>query len=208
MKTSRLRLGIQILAGVLIFVAIGCVAQGIIAELGNAQSVPSVISCAQLGGNGPGGNGHVTVTDFHACTDMIVVSGGDGKTNWDEAFIPLVPTSDPDNKNFRVLLDTHEVSNPDALDKLNSGGSVTGIINNAAQGPDDKAKDLLKGSYSGVDLDKVYVVQHDMTAISRIAGIFLLIAGVVLFAASVFLLKKMPAAKTATVPAGPVSEKF
>ena len=208
MKTSRLRLGIQILAGVLIFVAIGCVAQGIIAELGNAQSVPSVISCAQLGGNGPGGNGHVTVTDFHACTDMIVVSGGDGKTNWDEAFIPLVPTSDPDNKNFRVLLDTHEVSNPDALDKLNSGGSVTGIINKAGQGPDDKAKDLLKGSYSGVDLDKVYVVQHDMTAISRIAGIFLLIAGVVLFAASVFLLKKMPAAKTATVPAGPVSEKF
>jgi hypothetical protein len=207
-KTSRLRLGIQILAGVLIFVAIGCVAQGIIAVLGNAQSVPSVISCAQLGGNGPGGNGHVTVTDFHACTDMIVVSGGDGKTNWDEAFIPLVPTSDPDNKNFRVLLDTHEVSNPDALDKLNSGGSVTGIINNAAQGPDDKAKDLLKGSYSGVDLDKVYVVQHDMTAISRIAGTFLLIAGVVLFAASVFLLKKMPAAKTAALPAGPVSEKF
>ena len=148
------------------------------------------------GGNGPGGNGHVTVTDFHACTDMIVVSGGDGKTNWTKRSFPLFRLLIRTTRIFGCSSTLTKLATRTRLDKLNSGGSVTGIINKAVQGPDDKAKDLLKGSYSGVDLDKVYVVQHDMTAISRIAGIFLLIAGVVLFAASVFLLKKMPAANS------------
>jgi hypothetical protein len=48
--------------------------------LGNAHSAPLAIACAELAKAGPGGNGHITITDFHACTDLIVVSRGDGKT--------------------------------------------------------------------------------------------------------------------------------
>ena len=204
-----MRLALKILAGVLILAALGCLMQGIIAIIGNAQSEPLTITCAQLGQSGPGSNGHVTVTNFHACTDLIVVTGGDGKTNWEEAFVPLVPAADPTKRDFRVLLDTRDINTQDKLSELDHAQSITGVINNAVQGPSDQAKNLLANSYPGVDLQKCYFIEHNMTVITRAQGACLIIAALVLVAITVIVIKKIPAAKTAAPPAaGPVSEKY
>lgn len=208
MNNPILRKLMQILSGVLVLVAVGCLGQGLIAVIGNVRSDPQTLTCAQLAQSGPGDNGHVTITQFHARTDQIVVSGGDGKTHWRKAFIPLVPASDPQASDFHVLLDSHEINTPAELSGLNTAPVVSGVINRAAQGPDSKAEDLLSASYPGVNVHQCWVVHHNMRVVTRAQGIGLLIASVVAIGLAWFVIKRIPPAPQNVADAGPVSAKF
>ena len=194
--------------GVLILVGLGCVGQGFIAVMGNAQHDPQVLTCAQLAQAGPGNNGHVTVTQFRARIDSIVVKGGDGKTYWREAFIPLVPDSDPQQNDFHVLLDSMTLDSPEKLRSLGIKSSVTGLINQVAEGPDERARQLLAGAYPGVDMSHCWVVHHDVSTFTRFEGIGLLVAGAVAFGVVVLIAKRTPASPPPLPTAGPVSSQF
>lgn len=192
----------------MILAAIGCIGQGVAGIAGNEQTEPQVISCAKLGAEGPGDNGHVTVTDFRACTDLVVVQGGDGKTYWNEAFVPLIPARDPDTKNFHVLLDSLTLDDGKKLAGLNSTSSVTGTINRIAQGPTEEAKALLANAYPGVNLNTCYVVHHNVVAISKSRAVVLFVASAVLIAGAVLIAKKMPSQPASGSTPGPVSGRY
>jgi hypothetical protein len=202
-----MRLSRIVLSAVLFLAGLSCIEQGVSGAFGKAQTSAQIITCSTLGGVGPGDNEHVTITEFHACTDLIVVSGGDMKSHWEQAFIPLVPASDPKSKNFHVVLDSTSITNPQELATLNNKNEVTGVINGLVKGPSDQAKGLLQDSYPDVNLGTCYFVNHEMRAISRTGGILLIVTGLVLFGVFVLVIKKTPAA-TSNAPAGPVSQKF
>jgi hypothetical protein len=135
---------------------------------------PQVLSAAQLLKQGPGDNQYVRLTDVLPRVDGVVVKGGNAKTYWETAYIPLVP--DDENAEAasdapQIILISKSVQSTEELRTLVKATSIDGILGSWENTLDDKARDLLKETYPKMDPAKCYLLTHNATPPSR-AGSF------------------------------------
>lgn len=179
---------ILMMVAVIAFLAgFGCLIAGIYEyKLSRGSSpTPQTISCADLITKGPGNNLHVIVTNFVLRRDAFVVSGGDRKTYWNTAYVPVVPAGDPRDslpETFGLILIADDAPHEHDLVQLQSTGQLHGMIVNSISGLDLETRDLLRDSYPRTDFEHCLLLEHNREPMSGTGALVITGTGAALLA--------------------------
>jgi hypothetical protein len=157
---------------------------------GKTKSQPQTLTATQLLQRGPGDNSYVRLTDVIPRVDAIVVEGGDHKTYWETAYIPLVPSAPEttaDDDAPQIILITKSVKDTAGLEALAKSGSIEGVLGAWDGVLDQESRDLLHKNYSKMDAAKCYLLSHDATPPSKAGSMVCMGVGVVLLVGIVLM---------------------
>lgn len=170
----------------------GCIISGIrlVERRGDASKVgettpePQDITLAKLIARGPEGNAHLRVTDLvldnqYLSKNKKTKSGVESvEYIWAVARVPGEPPGTP----IRVLVKNSRVSSQSDADSFLTARVVTGLVINKIDRPSDEEVRLLRGTFSGLDPDKVVLLhafREPPGQLARFNAIFSLVAGLI-----------------------------
>lgn len=157
----RIVLALLIGGGVLVFLGIKEMRLS-----GAAQAEPQTLTCEQLAKDGPGENAHVVITDFEP---LILEAVTEVKENNEDHFlkiwIPLAGKKEDGtagDMNVIFMSDQlHDVESVLTYLTADDGAKLQGMVINEVDSLGSKEKNVLKTGLAGVNLDKVWIVEHD-----------------------------------------------
>lgn len=156
-----------------------------------SKTEPQSITCQQLGESGPGDNLHIELTDFQLDTDNYVIEQkGRITKRWEKAFIPIMPAGQDEDElpdAFSVLLITEMAKSEQAVDELALGETITGMVINDITSLDSETEELLKEAYPEVDVDALWIVEHQRKPTAPAVAIAMSVLGVASLLASAAL---------------------
>jgi hypothetical protein len=130
--------------------------QRTIASLGRPE--PQTIRLADLAGNGPGDNVHVTVTDF-TLGERYVAETKRGR--WNRVWVPLFPARSAQKPGeVRVVVKSFKIPDEEALRQLYQQAKLTGVITNSIHSLGSKEIKELEQGYPGADFASALVVEE------------------------------------------------
>jgi hypothetical protein len=126
-----------------------------------AHPIPHEITCEQLIREGPGDNAHIVLTDYVLRDSKFVSKGGNNGIDWTEATIAADPASPPASNTVGVVVITTTARSITAIRRLSGKNRLVGIVLNPIKQLSDERGKALADTYPGIDLGKVWVVQHE-----------------------------------------------
>jgi ADP-ribose pyrophosphatase YjhB (NUDIX family) len=148
---------------------------------------PQIITAANLAEHGPGENHFVQLSEFVPQINSIVVEGGNRKTSWDAAYVPLFTAGDDIDAGDppRIILYSSSVKDQPSLDALATTHTLTGMI--SPWDIDEQTKGLFKKFYPRLDTTKCYILHQDDTPPGKSGSMFCMTLGVVLLGITVLV---------------------
>ncbi|MDJ0973162.1 MAG: hypothetical protein QNJ98_01715 [Planctomycetota bacterium] len=176
-----------------------------------AKRSPQTLTCAALAARGPGENAHVVVTDFMVVEGDFVYEP-DVNLEFKRVWVPVVAyaerPAEPEPKplfdlsqpkrpsiSFRVLVESSHLKTMDAVVAFNDEPQFQGLVINEIDSLDSETTKLLREGYPGIDLDRVWIVEHKRAPISRTKALIWLVAGLALLGVAVWLFRQGSAAE-------------
>lgn len=153
-----------------------------------ADVEPLEVTCLQLETEGYGDNAHVVIRDFVPSLHGFVYETSDNADRWDRVWLPLLSSESEylqrlqeladtygvfdvpkeeferlsEAAEFRVLLKSTALRSEAAVDQFGGPGeTVRGLIVNAVESLGSDERRLLTESYPNVDIDQVFIVEHN-----------------------------------------------
>ncbi len=146
--------------------------EGSLAFQSSAQ--PEEISLKELISRGPGGNGHIVLTRFALCGNLVHQT--DNKhTGWTNVWIPIIPIEEapkgadeaPTPKNVKALFFSINIHNELELESRLNKPKVQALVTNRISSLSGDVRKLLQQSYPDTDFDTCLIVQEGRTPFSR-----------------------------------------
>ncbi len=135
---------------------------------------PEEISLKDLLARGPDGNGHIILTHFELCANMVHQSEAK-KTGWTKVWIPIIPIEEavpgaaepPSPKNVKALFFSTNIRNEGDIRARLEKPKVQALVTNRITSLESDIRKLLQQSYPDTDFDKCLILQEGRTPFSR-----------------------------------------
>lgn len=212
---SRIKLGLIILGGIIVFMGFQEFRLGSI-----AKTEPSTISLYDIETNGTIDNAHVKITEHDAIYGGLVYSYKQKKGSSDEVsgstavketYYPILSPEHPFIKAVDALLDQYPDGIPDEVELPELTGikaivktkrfkkvvdfpevflqreeGVQGIVINEIESLGTEEADLMRESFPGADLENVLLIEEGRTPTSTMNSLGMMGGGIVLIALGIF----------------------
>jgi hypothetical protein len=173
------RFGLLVLVGAA-FLGYLTYTEGTLAFQSSAQ--PEQISLQDLIARGPEGNGHVLLTQFVLCADMVQQTEGK-KSEWTGVWIPIIPIEEadpraadpPTPRNIKALIFSTNIRNEAGIRNRLAKPQVQALVTNRISSLADDTRKLLRQRYPQTDFDRCLIIQEGRQPFSR--GIVFFLGG-------------------------------
>ena len=156
-------------------------------ELGlAADATPQQMTCDELARSGPGDNAHIELRECVFALEAYAYTERFGRRRW--SYVPVWSMADASKQMagddallpFRVILKTDKWRTDEGIAALGGLHSARGVVVNAIKDLDEEVKPILQESYPDVNLDTVWIFEHEREPPSRGRSFAWLLAGVLL----------------------------
>jgi hypothetical protein len=163
---------------------------------------PQTLTCSQLAENGYGDNAHVRLGEFMLSLGGFVYEQQREGGRYTRIWIPVVPLESeyarmvdalpegaeiPVPDTFNVILQSEHIGSDDMLQRIAMQDFLSGVVINEIDSLDRETKKLLRSQYTGIDLDKCWILDHRRKPKSAGLGLGMLVGGVGMACLSFFL---------------------
>ena len=139
------------------------------------QSTPQRISAADLEKNGPGDNANVVLVDYAFGENYFRKAKKNSDANWTKVWIPTLSSEATDPTAFQIIVVSDKIKSESNMASAELSNQLSGVIINEIDSLGSEESKLLKQNYPKLNLDKVWIIEHDRTI--PIAGKAMLMAG-------------------------------